>query len=96
MDNFTSAGPLIGAPAKMIAAGEWTSVVIDEITVGSARVTVDRRLELGAPVVICVAEVGALAGSVQSASDQSCLIALSTLKATPAVYRRAPIAAQAA
>ena len=68
MRDGSTQQPIACGKARLIAAGEWTSCRLHEVTPEAAVLETDRPLGVGDPVVACIADVGALAGVV-SAND---------------------------
>lgn len=58
---------LVGAPARLIVAGEWRDCRLKEITPAVAVIETEGTLGVGEAVVACVAELGALPAIVNAA-----------------------------
>jgi len=58
---------LVGAPARLIVAGEWRDCRLKQITPVEALFEIEVALGVGDAVVACVTELGALPGTVKAA-----------------------------
>lgn len=84
MPHSNEAPTLVGRAARLIAGGEWTDVRLAEISPRAARFETDRPFGVGDPVVACIAEVGALAGVVETVDGGSCSVVFRTSAADAA------------
>lgn len=79
---------LVGRAARLIAAGEWRDVRLTEVSPNGARFVVQKEIPVGLPVVACIADVGALAGVVETSDAERCVITFNRPHPAPLSYRR--------
>jgi len=73
---------LVGAPARLIVAGEWRDCRLKEITPAEAVLETAGALAVGDAVVACVTELGALPGVVNAAAGDEVSITFTRPNAT--------------
>lgn len=81
---------LVGAPARLIVAGEWRDCRLKEITLEEAVIETEGTLGVGEAVVACVTELGALPAVVNAAEGDEISITFTRPNATaPGAYQSA-------